>query len=310
MLNRKTIKEKLGSKLYYMPKKYANSILFFSKHGYKMDWKNPKTLDEKMRWLLTYSFGRKEAYFADKYKVREYIESCGYGYMLTTLLGVWKSTKQVNREALPDKFILKTNHAAGPEFYAICTDKAKFDWDSKMAMLESSLHTNYANRYCEYHYAYIKPYLLAEELLDDGREERMTDYKVHCFHGKPHCVEIITSRSSGLKTDYYSLDWKDLGYTLPAERSNRVHEKPQSLEMMIQAAEDLSKPFPYARIDFYDVGGKPYVGEITLCPSGGNNYELNENAQYELGELLMLPSRAEILKKKIFGYTVEGKRSR
>ena len=43
-------------------------------------------------------------------------------------------------------------------------------------------------------------------------------------------------------------------------------EKPKSFELMQKIAEKLSAPFPFVRIDFYDINGKPIFGEMTLTP--------------------------------------------
>lgn len=296
------IKYKLGSKLYYMPRKRAHTILFENIHGYKMDWSNPQTIDEKMRWLLVYSYGRREAFFADKYMVRKYIKECGWGELLTDLYGCWKSTREICLNNLPDAFVLKTNHASGGVL--ICTDKKKVDWKLELQRIEKRLHINYANRYCEYHYKYIKRRVIAEELLDDGREERMTDYKVHCFNGEPYCIEVVFNRKDSAKSNYYDLKWNKLDYVTKEHISDKIHDKPRSLETMLQAAKDISAPFPFARVDFYDVKGKPFFGEITLCPSGGNNHEFNETGQREMGKRLRLPTKKEIFLKNIRGYRI------
>ena len=53
---------------------------------------------------------------------------------------------------------------------------------------------------------------------------------------------------------------------------------------MILAARDLSSKFPTARIDFYDINGKVYFGEITLTPAGGNLHYINKKWQRILGD--------------------------
>lgn len=38
---------------------------------------------------------------------------------------------------------------------------------------------------------------------------------------------------------------------------------------MITAASVLGKGFDFVRIDFYEIGGKPYFGEMTFTPEAG-----------------------------------------
>ena len=57
---------------------------------------------------------------------------------------------------------------------------------------------------------------------------------------------------------------------------------------MLRMAEKLAAPFPLVRVDFYDVDGRIYVGELTFSPGGGFNtyYEEWDN---KLGDYLVLP---------------------
>ncbi|MDE6016336.1 MAG: hypothetical protein K2H41_11685 [Acetatifactor sp.] len=271
-----------------MPKKTARSIWFTKQHGYKMDFRNPKTLDEKLNWLLVYYIGSECAVYADKIGVREFVSEKGLGDLLPEVYGIWSHTKEIPLDELPDQFVLKCNHASGGMYYEIVRDKSAVDWPSVLNRLEKMLHTNYAKTHCEYHYGYITPRIYAEEFLDDGREERMTDYKVYCYYGKPHCIMTCTDRSRDLKKIFYDTDWNYLDYEKGASPEDAVVEKPKGLPVMLEAAAVLSQTFPFARVDFYDVAGKVYFGEITLTPTNCNIRHLNEKGQRILGDLLEL----------------------
>lgn len=278
----------VGNILYYMPKKTARSIWFTKQHGYKMDFRNPKTLDEKLNWLLVYYIGSECAVYADKIGVREFVSEKGLGDLLPEVYGIWSHTKEIPLDELPDQFVLKCNHASGGMYYEIVRDKSEVDWPSVLNRLEKMLHTNYAKTHCEYQYRYITPRVYAEEFLDDGREERMTDYKVYCYYGKPHCIMTCTDRNRDLKKIFYDTDWNYLDYEKGASPEDAVVEKPKGLPVMLEAAAVLSETFPFARVDFYDVAGKVYFGEITLTPTNCNIQHLNKKGQRILGDLLEL----------------------
>jgi hypothetical protein len=283
------IKEKMGSKYYYMPRKYAHDRLYSINHnGKKINWKNPKTLDEKIH-ILTTTYGKRESLFADKVKVREYVAYCGYKDLLPKLYGTWKNTKEINLTSLPKQFVLKTNHASGGNFIVICKDKDEINWEKEFEHLEESMHINFAKQYCEYQYAYINPVVLAEELLDDGKEERMIDYKIHCFNGEPYCIQVNSNRAGKeVKRNTYDFSWNELDFITKERRSDKTWVAPKSLDVMYKAAKKLSTPFKYARIDFYDVDGKAFFGEITLSSAGGNLKFLNNEAQLKLGNMINL----------------------
>lgn len=74
--------------------------------------------------------------------------------------------------------------------------------------------------------------------------------------------------------------------------------KPNGLETMLKAAAELSKPFPAARIDFYEVKDKVYFGEITLTPGAGNLYYINDKYQKIMGDLFVLPENKKEFAKE------------
>jgi hypothetical protein len=45
--------------------------------------------------------------------------------------------------------------------------------------------------------------------------------------------------------------------------------KPKNLEKMVQFAEILSEGFPLVRVDFYNMDGQIYFGEMTFTPAAG-----------------------------------------
>ena len=68
----------------------------------------------------------------------------------------------------------------------------------------------------------------------------------------------------------------------------RSVEKPKSYEKMIELAEKLAQGFRFVRVDFYNINGKIYFGELTLYP--GNGWEEFEplDWDYKLGEWINL----------------------
>lgn len=280
----------IGSFLFYMPKKTARSIWFKKQHGYKMDFRNPKTLDEKLNWLLVYHLGAEHGVYADKIDVRDFVAEKGLEDLLPKIYGVWSHAEEIPLDKLPDQFVLKCNHASGDMYYEIVRDKSAVDWPPVLDRLEKMLHTNYAKIRCQYQYDYITPRIYAEELLDDGRDARMTDYKVYCYYGKPHCIMACVGRGGNLRRAFYDVDWNYLEYTKDSSPEDKKIEKPKGLKTMLEASAVLAQTFPFARMDFYDVDGKVYFGEITLTPDNCNIQHLSKDAQEILGDLLNLES--------------------
>ena len=59
------------------------------------------------------------------------------------------------------------------------------------------------------------------------------------------------------------LDWGEMDIGNPDFLSNEYPNKPECYDEMLKIAERLSKPFPFVRVDFYDLSGKPILGEMT-----------------------------------------------
>lgn len=57
---------------------------------------------------------------------------------------------------------------------------------------------------------------------------------------------------------------------------------------MISLAEKLSEDEPFLRVDFYNVNGKIYFGELTFYPASGMLPWTTEEADKEIGKYLKL----------------------
>lgn len=275
----------------FYSKKKMHSVIYKETHSKHINWKCPNTYDEKLHYVMVYCMGKRESKYADKVLVREYVKECGLEYLLPEIYGVWDSVKEIKIDNLPKKFALKTNHACGGDYYLLCKDKKKILWDAELKKFEEALKTDFWKFNYEYHYKHIVPKIYAEELLENDAEERMVDYKVHCFGGVPHSILVCSNRGQQLKLDFYDTDWNYLNVCPEQYRSGQLFEKPLGLEIMLEAATKLSKRFPAARIDFYDIKGKVYFGEITLTPGAGNLYYINEEYQKIMGDLFVLPPK-------------------
>ena len=58
---------------------------------------------------------------------------------------------------------------------------------------------------------------------------------------------------------------------------------------MKKLAATLTEGFPFVRVDFYEIDGQVYFGEMTFTPGAGNFYYKSEGTDEYLGSLLTLP---------------------
>ena len=121
----------------------------------KLDLKNPQTLNEKILWLKLNKYMKNPLVIqcADKYKVREYVASCGCEDILNELIGVWDSAEDIPWDDLPNEFVLKWNYGAGMNI--ICTDKTQMDKEKVINQLKEWGRVKCWLSHSEMQYKYI-----------------------------------------------------------------------------------------------------------------------------------------------------------
>lgn len=118
----------------------------------------------------------------------------------------------------------------------------------------------------------------------------LMDYKFYCFNGAPKYCQVIKNRSSKETIDFFDMDWKHQDFTgigVPLKPHSILPVRcPQTFEIMKEKAEILAKNMKFARIDFYEINGKMYFGEVTFYPASGFGALEPENVDVQLGKLL------------------------
>lgn len=267
--------------------------------GEKLDFKNPITFNQKIQWLKLHDRQERYVELVDKVRVKDYVaKTIGEQYIIPTL-GVWNSFDDIDFDSLPNQFVLKCNHDSGS--IVICRDKATFDYERARKKLAKGLKTDMYYWGREWPYKMVERKILAEAYMEDDNSEELKDYKLMVFNGKVKCSFVGSERFSedGLKINFFNTDWKVMPFERHYPMSKRKIERPLNYDEMVELAEKLAKDIPFTRIDFYEVGGKTYFGEITLYPGSG----LEEFTPYEwdktLGTWIKLPVGVLLIKENV-----------
>ena len=263
--------------------------------GYKVDWKNPRDINEKIQWLMCYGDTSLWSDLSDKIKVKEFLESRGYGDLVVPTLGVWERAKDIDYDALPERFVLKCNHDSGSTH--IIDKKKGFDKEAINKDLDKHLKVKFGYVNGETYYNRIKSRILAEEYLEAKNEDFSSsaiDYKVWCFDGKPYSVWACYSRSAECAyVNIYDLDWnvhpEYSVFTDHYRNGEGKVPKPKTFDHMMTVAADLSKGFPEVRVDFYEIDGRLYFGEMTFATLAGKINFYTPEYLKELGDHVKLP---------------------
>lgn len=263
---------------------------FFKTFGHKANLSNPQSLIEKIYWMQMHTDTSLWTLCADKYRMRDYVSSKGYGDYLPKLFGVWEKPSTIDFRILPMSFVLKANNGCGT--VKIVKDKSKINIKDTIKELERWLSIPFGYSGYEPHYLKIKPCIIAEELLIQDEAQNLIspksiiDYKVWCINGKVKSIFVAYNRCpNNLSMALYDSNWQSLACKLVSNSKDVYHPevvipRPQCLSLMLQIAESLSKEFPECRVDFYIIKNKPVIGEMTF--SSGYGY-FTEDYYNELG---------------------------
>lgn len=252
----------------------------------KLNLKNPQTFNEKLQWLKLYDRKSEYTMMVDKYEVRKYIsEKIGEEYLIP-LLGVWNSFDEIDFDKLPEQFVLKCTHDSGG--LVICKDKSKLDMDAVKRKINRCFEKNFYYHGREWPYKDVKPRIIAEKLMVDESGTELKDYKFFCFDGKPECLFIATDRPHDTKFDFYDMEFNHLPFTNGHPNADKEIKRPAGMDEMVEIAKKLSEGMPHVRIDFYDINGRVYFGEITFFHWSGLVPFEPEEWDYKLGEKIKL----------------------
>ena len=174
----------------------------------------------------------------------------------------------------------------------ICTDKSKLDLSKARAKIVRSMKQPYWKQAREYPYRDVQRRVFAEQYMVDESGTELKDYKWFCFNGEPRIMFVASDRYSKTeetKFDFFDTEFNHLDLRNGHPNSTKPISKPAGFELMKKLATKLSKGIPHVRVDFYDINGKIYFGELTFFHfSGAVPFE----PQYwdeKMGEWLELP---------------------
>lgn len=280
---------KLQQRMRWLPDAVYLKLVYRARIGRPLNLNSPKGFNEKLQWLKLYDRNPLYTKLVDKAEVKPWVaERIGWEHVVPTL-GVWDSFDDIDFGALPERFVLKCTHDSGG--LAICRDLSTFDMAAARRKIERSLANNYFWSGREWPYKDVRPRIIAEEYLDPaGEQVGLTDYKVMCFGGQARCEFTCTGRSDGnLHVDFFDTEWNHMPFTRHYPNADVPPEAPERLKDMVAMAERLSEGMPFVRVDFYEVAGQYYFGEMTFYPGSGMEEFDPERWDEELGSWIELP---------------------
>jgi hypothetical protein len=239
---------------------------YLKRFRYFPDLQNPKTFSEKIQVRKLFDNNPLFAICADKVAVKDYVaERLGTKIVIPTLF-VGKELPPNSDCPWPVPFVIKAAHGSGMNIFV--RSKADVDWSTIRTRLSDFLAYDHSHDSGELFYSQIPRRILVEPFFSDDGDLPL-DYKLFVFRGRTEMVQVDTGRATTHRRVFYDPAWHRLNLTFGFPMELKQISKPKTLNKMIEAAAVLARPFPFVRVDFYEIAGKPYFGEMTFAPESG-----------------------------------------
>ena len=265
-------------------------IKYYMRTGRRLNLRNPVTYTEKLQWLKLHDRRPLYTTLVDKYAVKQYVaEKLGQEHIIP-LIGVWDRAEDIPFDTLPDQFVLKCTHDSGG--LQICRDKAVFDFDAAKKKIQAVLKSNFYWISREWPYKNVRPRVIVERYMEDAATGDTRDYKFFTFNGEPKVMYIATGRETGeTYGDFFDMDFNHLDMVIDHKQAPVMPQKPDTFEEMKEAARKLAEGIPQVRVDFYEIDGEFYFGELTFFHCGGFELLHPEELNFQWGQWIDLPTK-------------------
>lgn len=280
--------------LYRKHHRFMQGLLWVDRMGRRLDWDNPRDINEKIQWLMCSSDTSLWTRCADKHAVRDFVKERGLADILLDEYGCWEQSKDIDWDSLPEKAVLKCTHDCGS---TVVVDRgAGFDREAVGQALDKALKVCPGYAYGEMFYNGIPPRIIAEQFVphdDVPYSQSAVDYKVWCFDGSPEAILAIYGRTRHEAfVNVYDTDWRvhpewSAFSSHFRDGGGRV-ERPAVLDEMLSAAAALSRGFPEVRVDFYVSHGRLWFGEMTFSSNFGMMDYFTDDYLRHLGDCCKL----------------------
>lgn len=295
----KKLRLKYAKPMYLQPLAYRikkDMDVYERTFGYRFDLYSAKSFTEKIHTYKLLYANPKIGEIVDKYEFKNYIrKNLGDAGFVAEPYGVYSNLDEF-KEAwgkLPEEFVLKSTISGDGKNILFIKNKSQSNVKEVFQEVKKWFEpkNTFLNSFSLGYYD-LKPRVLAEEwlhIISDGGN--LKDYKFFCFNGKIRFV-YTTSRTF-IDNDYprtfFDLNWNKIDAALGYHPTAETAEKPKHFNEMIEICEQLSKEFPFVRMDFYDSDEMPMLGEMTFYPTGGFMPIEPHSFDLELGALMEIP---------------------
>lgn len=262
--------------------------------GKEPDLQNPKTLNEKLQWIKLNERHDYDSICADKFAMKKWVAdllgTAEYNIPVLFHTADWREINSSTITQFP--CIVKPNHSSHD--YIILRTGNGINWRQLRRRCRFWLKRDYYMESQEWQYRDIPRQIVVEKLLETQEGKIPNDYKLNYMNGKLEFVYVSFDREGINARCVFDPNWNVLPFYWGNSNQKEyipcpvAIPQPASFDKMKEIGEKISAFFKYVRVDFYDVDGRLYVGEITLHHGGGCDKFRPDEYDKKYGEMLIL----------------------
>ena len=245
----------------------------------------PESFNERILHRIIYDRDPKLRIVSDKLAVRAFIEERVGKEYVVPLLGVWERPKEITWQVLPERFVLKPNHASG--LLAIVDRSDGLDIEKLTVEAEEWLAYDFFDRSLEWGYRGLPRRILAEPFLHAPDGEAAPEAQVYTFSGKAALINILVGvkRTPQRRSCWFDVTGRQVAIKKRVVPYGEFQLSNRDRQNMVAVAEQVCQDFSSLRVDFFMAIGGLKIGELTAYTHSGINPWEPPELDEKLGQL-------------------------
>lgn len=305
------IKTQLRKGVLYLFKKipwaYQDRVYYFRRFKSLPNINQPKLFNEKIlyRKFVTGDHVR-YGILSDKILVRDYIaKTIGDNYLIPMIHQTSQPVTLLKLASLKNT-VIKPNHGSG--MVEILLDEPNESQKQQLLKrCEEWLNRDFSLEAREIHYRYIKPRILVEKYVGEGKFAAV-DYKFHMFNKKDgnfeYVLQVIYNRAGDapLSMNFYVNNLQHCFYKI-RDTGFDIKSETATLEKTLELSKKLASDFDYVRVDWYINEGQIFFGELTFTPGAGMVTGLEQGLNEIMGNMWLQDRKAKSTSRDVSSVT-------
>lgn len=254
--------------------------------GHWPDYARPRSLNEHIQAYMLRCRSPLLHIAADKAATREHVAASVGDQYLVPLVGVWDDADAVPLKTLPRPCVVKTTVGSGQVWFLRSGEFV--DLQRLRLELQRWLATDFSSLSREWCYRGLRNRVIVEHMLAGEAGEVPADYKFYVIGGAVRFIQVDQGRFGHHTRNLYDSRWNLLPQRLTLE-NHPPDPCPARLAEMLEVTLTLAQPFEFLRVDWYVIGERIYIGELTNYPGAGFERFIPHSFAVELGRHWRIP---------------------